>query len=177
MILCNRRSLLSQSPFRRLTSPLATQVTESETSGKTLNVFQAILTGNVNQSQTMHSEHVKMNRIPEVVISTTGGSPRVTEVESRTRNLTFCASESVPKLNLDKRFELVVAGRESMSDVDANGNVFDDDDEFYEGLDLDAVEAQAKLLLEKKVELPQIMVTQQQKNFDLDTSPSFDLGI
>ena len=169
MILYNRRSLLSQSPFGRLTSPLATRVIESETSpDKTLNVFQTTLTGNINQSHTMHSEHVKMKRSPEVVISTTGGCPSATEVESRNRNLTFCASESVPKLNLDRQFELVVAGRESISDVD---------DEFYEGLDLDAVEAQAKLLLEKKVELPQMMVTQPHKNLDLHTSPSFDLGI
>ncbi|KAG7015875.1 DEAD-box ATP-dependent RNA helicase FANCM, partial [Cucurbita argyrosperma subsp. argyrosperma] len=169
MMAIYRRSLLSQSPFGRLTSPLATRVTESETSpDKTLNVFQTTLTGNVDQSHTMHSEHVKMKRSPEVVISTTGGCPSATEVESRNRNLTFCASESVPKLNLDRQFELVVAGRESISDVD---------DEFYEGLDLDAVEAQAKLLLEKKVELPQMMVTQPHKNLDLHTSPSFDLGI
>ncbi|XP_022939321.1 DEAD-box ATP-dependent RNA helicase FANCM isoform X3 [Cucurbita moschata] len=169
MMAIYRRSLLSQSPFGRLTSPHATRVTESETSpDKTLNVFQTTLTGNVNQSHTMHSEHVKMKRSPEVVISTTGGCPSATEVESRNRNLTFCASESVPKLNLDRQFELVVAGRESISDVD---------DEFYEGLDLDAVEAQAKLLLEKKVELPQMMVTQPHKNLDLHTSPSFDLGI
>ncbi|KAG6578303.1 DEAD-box ATP-dependent RNA helicase FANCM, partial [Cucurbita argyrosperma subsp. sororia] len=169
MMAIYRRSLLSQSPFGRLTSPLATRVIESETSpDKTLNVFQTTLTGNVNQSHTMHSEHVKMKRSPEVVISTTGGCPSATEVESRNRNLTFCASESVPKLNLDRQFELVVAGRESISDVD---------DEFYEGLDLDAVEAQAKLLLEKKVELPQMMVTQPHKNLDLHTSPSFDLGI
>lgn len=167
----------SRSPFGRLTSPLAIQVTESETSpGKTLNIFQSTLTGNVDQSHSLHSEHSKMNCSPEVVISTTGICPRAAEVKSRNRNSTFCASESVPVVNLDKQFELVV-GRELISDVDANRNVFIDDDEFYEGLDLDAVEAQAKLLLEKKVELPQIMVTQQHKNLHLDTSPSFDLGI
>lgn len=179
MMAIYRRSLLSQSrsPFGRLTSPLAIQVTESEASpGKTLNIFQSTLTGNVDQSHSLHSEHSKMNCSPEVVISTTGICPRAAEVESRNRNSTFCASESVPVVNLDKQFELVV-GRELISDVDANRNLFIDDDEFYEGLDLDAVEAQAKLLLEKKVELPPIMVTQQHKNLHLDTSPSFDLGI
>ncbi|XP_038884537.1 DEAD-box ATP-dependent RNA helicase FANCM isoform X3 [Benincasa hispida] len=178
MMAIYRRSLLSQSPFGRLTSPLATRVTESETSpGKTLNIFESTLTGNVNQSHILHSEHIKMNCSPEIVISATGVCPRATEVEIMNRNSTFCASESVPVLNLDKQFELVVAGRESISDVDVNRNLFIDDDEFYEGIDLDAVEAEAKLLLEKKVELPQIMDTQQQQNLHLDTSPSFDLGI
>lgn len=118
-----------------------------------------------------------MNRSPEVVTSATGCCSRAAEVESRKKILTFYASESVPKLNLEKLFEFEVTGRESMNDVDLNGNVLNDDDEFYESLDLDAVEAQAKLLLEKKVELPQMMVPQKQKSFDLDTSPSFDLGI
>ncbi|XP_031736810.1 DEAD-box ATP-dependent RNA helicase FANCM isoform X5 [Cucumis sativus] len=178
MMAIYRRSLLSQSPFGRLTSPLATRVTESETSpDKTLNIFQSTVTDDVNQSHTLHSKHVKMNCSPEVVIATIGVCPRTTDVESMNRNSTFCTSEPVPVLNLDKQFELVVAGRESISEVDSNRNVFIDDDEFYEGLDLDAVEAHAKLLLQKKVELPQIMVTQQQKNIPIDTSPSFDLGI
>ncbi|XP_050937808.1 DEAD-box ATP-dependent RNA helicase FANCM isoform X2 [Cucumis melo] len=178
MMAIYRRSLLSQSPFGRLTSPLATRVTESETSpDKTLNIFQSTVTGDVNQSHILHSKHVKMNCSPEVVIATTGVCPRATDVESRNRNSTFCTSESVPVLNLDKQFELVVAGRESISEVDSNRNVYIDDDEFYEGLDLDAVEAHAKLLLEKKVELPLTMVTQQQKNIPIDISPSFDLGI
>ncbi|XP_022152476.1 DEAD-box ATP-dependent RNA helicase FANCM [Momordica charantia] len=176
MMAVYRRSLLSQSPFGRLTSPLSARVAETESensSGKTLNIFHSTLKEHVNQS----SEYVKMNRSPEVVTSATGCCSRAAEVESRKKILTFYASESVPKLSLEKLFEFEVTGRESMNDVDLNGNVLNDDDEFYESLDLDAVEAQAKLFLEKKVELPQMMVPQKQKSFDLDTSPSFDLGI
>ncbi|XVE60759.1 hypothetical protein DITRI_Ditri05aG0153200 [Diplodiscus trichospermus] len=113
-------------------------------------------------------------------------------MQSRKRKLSFFQLESIPAINLDREFSVQseVGGKESSKaphqpqadKTTANKNEFDDDDdEFYASLDLDAVEAQATLLLKSKSESSldkqEIIAQSNLQNGGVQGSPSFDLGI
>ena len=138
----------------------------------------------LDQSSERNMVSIEMN--PKIISSEalpcTSFSPRENEreLESRKRKLCIYESRSIPAINLDRRFQLEAASKESSlqhqaEKIETNGDVFYDDDQFYEGLDLDAVEAQATMLLRHKSEL----LTQKQdtQHQDLFGSPTFDLGI
>ena len=114
-------------------------------------------------------------------------------MQSRKRKLSFFQLESIPTINLDQEFSFQseVGVKESskaslqpqVDKITANKNEFDDDDDdqFYASLDLDAVEAQATLLLKNKSESsldkPEIIAQPNLQNGGIQGSPSFDLGI
>lgn len=111
-------------------------------------------------------------------------------IVNRKRKLSFCQSGLMPVINLEREFAIQsgTAITESLQQVEPNKigadeNAFadDDDDEFYESIDLDAMEAEATYLLRQKSDLSlgkQGVVTQPNpQNFDLQGSPSFDLGL
>jgi len=81
-------------------------------------------------------------------------------------------------MNLEQEFAL--ESKKEVGDVDATTNVLCDD-QFYNDLDLDELEAKATLLLKRKLDLSiqkQDKVSQSHlPNLDIFGSPSFDLGI
>lgn len=160
----NRRSLLTQSPLERQPSSSATyspdsaaptmRTTETGSScGKPSFSLQTPQSDCTNQPNKMDLKSFQMNCNAEGTPCTTGVSPGY-EIESRKRKLSSHHSRSVPAVNLEREFsrQSEAAGRD-LQHNDANGDVLYDD-LFFEGLDLDAVEAQATLLLKQKSELP-----------------------
>ncbi|KAG6719586.1 hypothetical protein I3842_03G013800 [Carya illinoinensis] len=186
MMAIYRRSLLSQSPMERQHNHFATfspisvapmsRIGENgSSSAKTLCSLRMPQTDSAIQLAGRNSESFQTSRIssqvPCTTIVTIKGDQ---EMETRKRKLSLYQSESTPTINLETQFLLQseAAGRESLH-CDTNGDANKDafyDDQFYEDLDLDAVEAQATLLLKQKSELPH------PKN-PTPGSPSFDLGI
>ncbi|XP_021801166.1 DEAD-box ATP-dependent RNA helicase FANCM isoform X4 [Prunus avium] len=191
MMAIYRRSLLTQSPLQRQPSSSTTyspdsvaptmRTTETGSScGKPFFSLQTPQSDCTNQPNRMDSKSFQMNCNAEGTPCTTGVSPGY-EIESRKRKLGSHHSRSVPAVNLEREFSLQseAAGRD-LQHNDANGDVLYDD-LFFEGLDLDAVEAQATLLLKQKSELPrqkqQMVPNIHPQNPSLQYSPTFDLGI
>lgn len=110
-------------------------------------------------------------------------------IESRKRKLNSHQGHSIPMLNLDKKFALLSeTARDNSSmpvhvdtKVEESIDVFEDD-EFYEGIDLDAIEEEATKLLKQKAECSMQKMKGSssqtiQPNLEILGSPSFDLGI
>ena len=200
-ISCNRRSLLSQSPMHRQPNCSATltpdslasmaRISESGSgisSGKTLYSLQTPQTESANGLAGRYSDSSQMCRISSQVVPCTTNVSSIgkQEIESRKRKLSFHLSESVPKINLEPEFMLQsdATGSDSFQHHNQNGDANEDafyDDQFYEGLDLDAMEAQATLLFKQKSDLSikkqEIIPQLHAQNPSLISSPSFDLGI
>ena len=197
----DRRSLLSQSPMHRLPNCSATLSPDSlapmarisgsgsgSSSGKSLYPLQTPPTESSNRLAGRNSESFQMTRISSQVVPCTTSVTSIgnQEMESRKRKLSFHQSEYVPPINLEPEFLLQsdTAGRDSFQHHDTNGDANEDafdDDQFYEGLDLDAMEAQATLLFKQKSELSiknqEIIPQLPTQNPSLLSSPSFDLGV
>ncbi|XP_024930384.2 DEAD-box ATP-dependent RNA helicase FANCM isoform X1 [Ziziphus jujuba] len=189
MMAIYRRSLLTQSPIPRLPSCSSTFSPDSvapttrtsdsgSISGKGVCFLQTPQADSTHQSISRHSKSIKINHDIikndiEVVPSTA-----CIETESRKRKLSFCLSSSVPVINLEQKFQLQFEdeGRQ-LQQSEANSDILYDD-KFYEDIDLDAIEAQATLLLKHKSEsLQEQKIIPQPQNPGLISSPSFDLGI
>ncbi|XP_057504285.1 DEAD-box ATP-dependent RNA helicase FANCM isoform X2 [Actinidia eriantha] len=194
MMAIYRHSLLSQSPME------STDFSPSSVAPKTRIRESRILSGMTNHSlQTPQSGSESAGTLKfeksisnEVMPSTTNGIPTSSETENKMRSLkrklSFYQVGSVPAINLDQEFLLhsEAAGRETsfqdqVPNIGPNGVAFDDDDLFYEGLDLDAVEEQAVKLLGYKSELSEHKIVAipdpSPPLLDVLGSPSFDLGI
>lgn len=101
------------------------------------------------------------------------------KARSRKRKLGAQEQGSLPAINLEREFSIYTeVGKEE--DGGGECNLFSDD-QFYEGIDLDEVEAQASLLLKHKSELSRPdqgnVPVEDDKKLDCLSSPSFDLGI
>lgn len=138
-------------------------------------------TNQPNQPIRIESKSFRMNWNSEARPFTTGISPGYErDIESRKRKSSFHHSRSIPTVNLELEFSMQseAAGRDMHSDV--NGDMLYDD-QFYEGLDFDALEVQATFLLKQKSELPvqkaQVIPQLHPQNHGPDSAPSFDLGI
>lgn len=178
-----RRSLLTQSPFQRLPNSISksspdsvvqiSRIDESRSSSGTKcdDTPQNCFLSTARNSQFLSDE------IPTETVQS--------NLESRKRKLSFYQSHSVPMINLENEFSLfpeAACKNPSMhvERIEQIGDVFEDD-QFYEGIDLDAVEEEATKLLRKKTEC----LTQKeaalsepvQQNVKILGSPSFDLGI
>lgn len=151
-----------------------TRTTETGSScGKTLFSLQTPQSDGTNQSTRMDSKSLEMNRVRADIPCTSGASPEYErDVESRKRKLSHHHSR-YPAVNLEREFSLEseAAGRD-LQRIDANDDMLDD--QFFEGLDLDAMEAQATLLLKQKTEAPR---PQEQHLVPNLLEPTFDLGI
>lgn len=116
-----------------------------------------------------------MNASANIVTETGEAS----KVGSRKRKLAVQEQGYLPAINLDREFSIYTeAGKEEGGGGECDLFL---DDQFYEGIDLDEVEAQATLLLKHKSELSRpdqgnVPVEDAQK-LDCLSSPSFDLGI
>ncbi|PON76983.1 DEAD/DEAH box RNA helicase family protein [Trema orientale] len=200
MMAIYRRSLLSQSPMPRFTSGSTTPSPHSaapttrtsetgSSSGKTSLSFRSPLTESANQllSGSKDSKEAKISQMKihssEAVPCTTSNGE--TEFGGRKRKLSFfCPStSSIPTINLEQEFEHQYEAAGGGGPPPQHGDEYGEmvcDDEFYEGLDLDEVEAQATLLLKQKAELSQRREVTAHINAENPSSPSlpsFDLGI
>ncbi|XP_042481041.1 DEAD-box ATP-dependent RNA helicase FANCM isoform X2 [Macadamia integrifolia] len=204
MMAIYRRSLLTQSPREnqrdRLTnfSPDLLQSARVADSGScssekvkySLQTPQTgLYSGNLSDGSNSVSYQMGLEKNSLVTVhgETDSMQREESKIERRKRKLSFIQVGSVPKscLRQEGLFQSLATGTTSL-DVQAlrdntNGDAFDDD-QFYEGLDFDEMEAQASKLLQLKPEVP----IEGRQMVDLNpcieegqnlNSPSFDLGI
>ncbi|OVA08698.1 Helicase [Macleaya cordata] len=137
----------------------------AETGSSSVKVIHSFRTqsGSANQSTVRNPSFCQMGAdqisLLEMPLESSGAPREESKIDSRKRKLSFCQSE----------------------DDKCNGDVFYDD-QFYEGLDFDELEAQATKILGCKsalsVERKQWTTnTSVEENLGLLNSPSFDLGI
>lgn len=182
--------MLSQTPingglnFPTIFSPDNGTMTASiggsgDSSCKTVSHFQT--TGPMTQSANQTSESVRMDQITSAAAVPSTGSPtgtRAAEVRSHKRRLSFYHSGHFPSMNLEQQFAL----QSKKESVNANTTIdVICDDDFYNDVDLDELEAQATSLLKGKLDLSiqkQDTIPQSHSpNLDVIMSPTFDLGI
>ncbi|TYH91915.1 hypothetical protein ES332_A13G146100v1 [Gossypium tomentosum] len=200
MMAVYRRSLLTQSPMvEQMTcsafSPDCVASTSKDpgsgcSSDKTLYSLLLPQPESINQTAAKNMEE----RISSVSMPRRSYDSEVENqtLQSRKRKLSFFQLESIPAINLEQEFQSEVGGKElsnasqlpQVNNVTGNDNDFDDyddDDQFYASLDLDAVEAQATMLLKNKskpsMEKQEINAQPNLQNGGHQGSPSFDLGI
>uniref|UniRef100_A0A7N0TMJ9 Uncharacterized protein n=1 Tax=Kalanchoe fedtschenkoi TaxID=63787 RepID=A0A7N0TMJ9_KALFE len=183
-----RRSLLSQSPLVGQpeyfnNTGLMTNTTENGNSANRPAKSNSIQLSRYG----MHSITTCLDsnqQNPKGILSSANlcSSSRPSEIDhwrrSQKRKLSSCRAKIIAPINLDKQFARSDAeGTESFltgegDKTEPHGDVFGDDD-FFAGLDLDAVEAQATLFLKSKAEKQ----THKQSTYNDPGSPTFDLGI
>ncbi|KAK3426055.1 hypothetical protein EUGRSUZ_F02585 [Eucalyptus grandis] len=182
MMAVYRRSLLSQSPN-------GWRMSEStSSSGKSLHSLYAPRSQLNNQSEgesaeSLSKRHERISkRMPSVASAsaTDGGSDVVERLKRKSR---FHDPDSVTAINLEREFlsQEDIRNGEPVHQNHANGVPADcdlfSDDHFYEGVDLDAVEAQATLLLQRSSECSKEKEDMILPSAGYVGSPSFDLGI
>ncbi|KAL6492806.1 hypothetical protein OROGR_032565 [Orobanche gracilis] len=179
MMAIYRRSLLSQSPFQRLPTEFSPDSA----------VESRRMDGSVSTSGSKHVDTPQTGLQSTDRISRLSCDEDTITVDSRKRKLSYYQAQSVPMVNLDKEFSSIAetAGENSSMQIqqveraEKNiDNIFEDD-RFYEGLDLDAIEEEATKLLRQKSECSTLKKTTLsepvQHIFGVMDSPSFDLGI
>ncbi|XP_050233297.1 DEAD-box ATP-dependent RNA helicase FANCM isoform X2 [Mercurialis annua] len=191
MLAVYRRSLLTQSPMESTRTPESvasvTRTNESKSSSvKTSHSFQTPLIDSENKSAAgKDSNSVQMDS--DRMSAAMPPAENETKLEIRKRKLSFYQSGSIPTINLEREFSLQsnavrkdASPRDPVQNFDANGEIFHDD-QFFDNIDFDAVEAQATLLLKRRYELAvqkhDAISESSARNVDLPNSPSFDLGI
>ncbi|KAJ6383682.1 hypothetical protein OIU78_027052 [Salix suchowensis] len=195
MMAVYRRSLLSQSPMARESSSSATFTPDhgastSRINGSGSSSVKTPQTDSANQSagRDIGPFQINQERISAARPCTTTDFQRENTTRSETRKgrFSFC-QPSIPALNLEQKLssQSEVPQKASFQQgpadkTDANEDMFYDD-HFFATLDLDAVEAQATLLLKQRSDLSvqkqDLILNSDLQNLDLQSSPSFDLGI
>ncbi|KAK4794259.1 hypothetical protein SAY86_012253 [Trapa natans] len=184
MMAIYRRSLLSQSPMawqpNNNTTPDPHSVAVATTSGSAYS-SETRTAGRISSEDAMNPPGF----IPE--------AGEASKVWNRKRKLGAEALDSLAALNLEELLidggevvgEEVIDGGEVVGEEEKGEGECDpfSDDQFYDDIDLDEVEAHATLLLKHKPEPPRpdqgvvVPVKDDSINTDCLVSPSFDLGI
>ncbi|KAJ6757912.1 FANCONI ANEMIA GROUP M FANCM FAMILY MEMBER [Salix koriyanagi] len=167
MMAVYRRSLLSQSPMARESSSSATFTPDhgastSRINGSGSSSVKTLQTDSANQSagRDIGPFQINQERISAARPCTTTDFQRENSTRSETRKgrFSFC-QPSIPALNLEQKLssQSEVPQKASFQQgpadkTDANEDMFYDD-HFFATLDLDAVEAQATLLLKQRSDL------------------------
>lgn len=118
---------------------------------------------------------------PQIGLDT---SENESKTENQKRKLSFKQAQSIPMVNLENEFllhsEAAQNNSPSRARTEENLDIFEDD-QFFEDIDLDALEEQATKLLRYKSECSmqnQVRTSEPMaQNLDFPGSPSFDLGI
>ncbi|XP_073275949.1 DEAD-box ATP-dependent RNA helicase FANCM isoform X2 [Primulina huaijiensis] len=180
MMAIYRRSLLSQSPFQRTPNVSTDFSPHSMVQSSTKNESGSSSGANYNKTTQTGLELTAKN-----------SGFFVTEIDnecwpdSRKRKLSFFQAQSVPMVNLDDKFSLLCEATAKTSsqlleiqNMEEKREVFDDDDQFYEGIDLDAVEEEASKQLRDCCARNISMTSEAMPlNLAIQGSPSFDLGV
>ncbi|XP_042062897.1 DEAD-box ATP-dependent RNA helicase FANCM [Salvia splendens] len=184
MMAIYRRSLLSQSPFPRPPSFPTNHSPDSVVqSSKMDGSGSSTGTGRDDAPQTGFESTARNNKDAGNGVPTEMFESRP---DSRKRKLSLHQAHSLPTLNLDTEFSLLsgAAHENSTAHVHVETmekavDIFEDDD-FYEGIDLDALEEEATKLFKKKTEhsTEKIVGSDEikEQNFGIFDAPSFDLG-
>lgn len=168
----NRRSLLSQ-------SPIAWQPNSSTGTPNPHSVAVATTSGS-GCSSVIHTKGRISGASPYAAnfIPETGGESKV---RNRKRKLGVRERASLPAINLE---ELLIDTEEAGKGEQGGESDLFSDDQFYEGIDLDEVEAQATLLLKHKSELSRceqenvnVVPMEDAQTVGCLGSPSFDLRL
>ncbi|KAK1403680.1 ATP-dependent DNA helicase mph1 [Heracleum sosnowskyi] len=192
-----RRSLLSQSPMGR--PPISfidgtpdsvvsrTQINYSGSSEGTDYSLQTPQAGIYSESTSRNPASSRLNPVKnsESMFYKNNDTQKVDEsiVGSRKRKLSSCQVEPLPVQNLEGKFllqsEAQAKGQSHPDCMNRDNPVTTefDDDKFYDGIDLDALEEQATIYLRSKSNLS---TQNQMKNPEPQNHaalPSFDLGI
>ena len=195
----NRRSLLTQSPFQAQQKHYSVDTPESLPSGATMGVVGEC-SGRTCSLETPHSclkspniftrnltdSHLHLIPCEAIPSSSKNVQSNLTNTESCNRILISSRAFNLPAKNLEKEFcsDSALPNKETLSSYQTNG--IDTgcasflDDQFYEGLDLDELEAQATKLLSQKTgssAQKRRFSELSAKNKTLFSSPLFDLGI
>ncbi|KAL8485930.1 hypothetical protein ACS0TY_028004 [Phlomoides rotata] len=184
MMAIYRRSLLTQSPFQRLPNFASKYSPDSVVQSSRID--ESGSSSGAKRDDTPQNGFLSTARNSQFPSDGVPTETVESNLESRKRKLSFYQSHSVPMINLDKEFSLFPeAARENSSmqvhaeRIEEIGDVFDDD-QFYEGIDLDAVEEEATKLLRKKTECSTqkgaALSEPVQQSVEILESPSFDLG-
>ncbi|OWM67462.1 hypothetical protein CDL15_Pgr028325 [Punica granatum] len=169
MIAVYRRSLLSQ-------SPIAWQANNTSTSSPDSLAVGTRMSGS-GCSSVVHTKY-RVSGSSEYAANVIPETGEASKVESRKRKLGVHEQGSLPVVNLEREFSIHTefVKEENGGDCDLFS-----DDQFYESIDLDEVEAQATLLLKHKTQFSrheqENVPRQDIQNSGCPNSPSFDLGI
>ncbi|XP_057538948.1 DEAD-box ATP-dependent RNA helicase FANCM isoform X2 [Amaranthus tricolor] len=199
MMAIYRRSLLTQSPFQAQQKHYSVDTPESLPSGATMGVVGEC-SGRTCSLETPHSclkspniftrnladSHLHLIPCEAIPSSSKNVQSNLTNTESCNRILISSRAFNLPAKNLEKEFcsDSALPNKETLSSYQTNG--IDTgcasflDDQFYEGLDLDELEAQATKLLSQKTgssAQKRRFSELSAKNKTLFSSPLFDLGI
>lgn len=191
MMAIYRRSLLTQSPFQEQRRHSSLDTPESvpsvtRTRGSCLRTPEDCLKSpNVSIRNTVESR-LNLSACEAIPSSSKNALVNVSNTESWKRKMNSSRAHTLPAKNLEKEFCSIstVSRKEPPSSDQDNGieagcNSFFDD-QFYEGLDLDELEAQAAKLLSQRTG-PSVQRRKISEPSPQDTtifsSPTFDLGI
>lgn len=180
-----RRSLLTQSPIVDFSPDNMVSIDQTHDSGSGSGSVAAATTPSLHTNNNGDSSSVHLNTTHSsscaVIPLTTDGSYKTKETKKRKLSLSQgdgCGS--LPIRNLETEMfsnPEAAAGKEQEPEQEPTPWQMDEfvDDDFYQGIDLDALEAQAAEQLRSKSQLSNEKPKYQDLEF-LD-SPSFDLGI
>ncbi|XP_073148428.1 DEAD-box ATP-dependent RNA helicase FANCM isoform X2 [Henckelia pumila] len=180
MMAIYRRSLLSQSPFQRIPNGSTDFSPDSMFQSSTMNESgSSSATNHDKTTQTGLESTAKNSRFVSTKID------NECRPDIRKRKLSFFQAQSVPMVNLDDKFSLLSKATAKTSsplleirNMEEKRDVFEDDDQFYEGIDLDAVEEEASKLLRDCCVRNTAMTNEAiPLNLGIPGSPSFDLGV
>ncbi|KZV33093.1 Fanconi anemia group M protein [Dorcoceras hygrometricum] len=180
MMAIYRRSLLSQSPFQRIPNVSTDFSPASMVPSCTMNE-----TGSLSQTSHNRSTETGLESTAKNLGYISAELDNERRPDGRKRKLSFFLAQSVPMVNLDNKFSLLsdsIAKTSSRSlEIQNMQEKIDDvfeDDEFYEGIDLDAVEEEASKQL-RECCIRNIALTNDATtlNLGIQASPSFDLGV
>ncbi|KAI3744811.1 hypothetical protein L1987_57904 [Smallanthus sonchifolius] len=165
MMAVYRRSLLTQSPIVYSSPENMVSVDDGSAAGTSVH------TNGDSSSSSAHLNTKRLSSDTVVIPSTTNGPDN----ETKRRKLSFSQGGCgpLPIRNLEKEvfLNLEATGKEVAWKMDE----FDNDDDFLQGIDLDALEEQASKQLRSKSNMLNEKLKIQ--DFDFLDSPSFDLGI
>lgn len=190
IIFHDRRSLLTQSPMEQWSKASSHHSPDSMVPRSITNVTMSSSGTTYHPTPQAGLESTSRHLEPTPYATTACSlEEKESKIESRKRKFSSCETSPLPARNLENEFLFqpeAGGGRSSPLPVQEHKNedvnLFDDDDdEFYQGIDLDAVEEEAAKILRHK---SQSLVHKQAssisipQNIDpISDSPSFDLGI
>nr|GMD66515.1 DEAD-box ATP-dependent RNA helicase FANCM isoform X1 [Ipomoea batatas] len=185
MMAIYRRSLLTQSPMAQLPKASSHRTPDSMAPRSITNVTMSSSGTKYHPTPQAGSESTTRRSEATPCATTRSLEEKESKIENRKRKSSPCETSPLPARNLENDFLLqpeTRGGRSSPLPVQERKNedmvLFDDDDdEFFRGIDLDAVEEEAARILRHKSQ-NQATSIPIPRNIDFfSDAPSFDLGI
>ncbi|VFQ86017.1 unnamed protein product [Cuscuta campestris] len=188
MMAIYRRSLLTQSPMELLPNACS-YLSPDSLATRSVKAVTTSSSGTMDHRTPQTGLESTTRKSEAVPYATTSACPlgeNGSKTGSQKRKFSSCETSPLPARNLESDFlqQNGAGGSHSPLPVQEhnkieNGNLLDDDDEFFQGIDLDAIEEATKMLRHR----PQSVSVHNQpisipvpQNIGISNSPSFDLG-